>query len=96
MTRTLGGRLLGPFSIVAATAALIALTWISTLRPRARTRRGRGAGQANVANQAQVFEDQLQRKLLEVDQALRILAPFVGVRPEASSICTPGAASWFC
>ena len=50
----------------------------------------------NVANQAQVFKDQLQRKLLEIDQALRILAALRGNRTQATSICAPGAVSLFC
>jgi signal transduction histidine kinase/CheY-like chemotaxis protein len=74
MRWTHGGRLLGPFSIVVGTAALVALTWISTLTAT-RTQRAEAEVRVStsVANQAQVFKDQLQRKLLEIDQALRIL-----------------------
>jgi signal transduction histidine kinase/DNA-binding NarL/FixJ family response regulator/HPt (histidine-containing phosphotransfer) domain-containing protein len=75
MNRKNGGRLLGLVGIVASTVTLIALTWIGTLTAT-RTERADAEARvsANVANQAQVFDEQLQRKLLEVDQTLRILA----------------------
>ncbi len=62
-------------SILAATVTLIALTWVGTLsatyiqRTEAEARVA-----ASVANQAELFEQQLQRQFLEVDQTLRILA----------------------
>jgi signal transduction histidine kinase/DNA-binding response OmpR family regulator len=62
-------------SILAATVTLIALTWVGTLsatyiqRTEAQARVA-----ASVANQAELFEQQLQRQFLEVDQTLRILA----------------------
>ena len=75
MIRNPGSHLLGMSGIVVGTLALITLTWIGTLTA---TRTERAAAEArvstNTANQAQVIEEQLQRRLLEVDQALRILA----------------------
>ena len=75
MIRNNGSRLLGLLGIVAGTLTLIALTWIGTLTA-VRTERTDAEDRvtADVANQAQIFEEQLQRKLLEVDQTLRILA----------------------
>jgi hypothetical protein len=75
MIRKNGSRLLGMLGIVAGALTLIALTWIGTLTA-IRTERGDAEERVSndVANQAQIFEEQLQRKLLEVDQTLRILA----------------------
>jgi signal transduction histidine kinase/FixJ family two-component response regulator len=69
------GRLLGVACIVLGAAALIALTWFGTLSAT-RTQRAEAEGRiaANVANKALVFQSQLQRQILEVDQVLRILA----------------------
>ena len=75
MIRKNGSRLLGLLGILAGTLTLIALTWIGTLTA-IRTERADAEERvsADVVNQAQIFEEQLQRKLLEVDQTLRILA----------------------
>jgi signal transduction histidine kinase/DNA-binding response OmpR family regulator len=75
MIRKSGSRLLGLLGVIAGTVTLMALTWIGTLTA-IRTERADAEERvsADVANQAQIFEEQLQRKLLEVDQTLRILA----------------------
>ena len=75
MIRRYGSRLLGLLGIVAGTLTLMALTWIGTLTA-IRIERTDAAERivADAGNQAQIFEEQLQRKLLEVDQTLRILA----------------------
>jgi signal transduction histidine kinase/DNA-binding NarL/FixJ family response regulator len=83
MIRKNGSRLLGLLGIVAGTLTLIALTWIGTLTA-IRTERTDAEDRvtADATNQAQIFEEQLQRKLLEVDQTLRILARTWEADPE--------------
>jgi signal transduction histidine kinase/DNA-binding NarL/FixJ family response regulator len=83
MIRKNGSRLLGLLGIVAGALTLIALTWIGTLTA-IRTERADAEDRvsADVVNQAQIFEEQLQRKLLEVDQTLRILARTWETDPE--------------
>ena len=84
MKRKLGSRLLGPLSIVAGSAALIALTWISTLSATHTQRiEAEARVSANVANQAQVFQDQLQRKLHGGGPGAAHPCPCVGDRPGA-------------
>jgi signal transduction histidine kinase/DNA-binding LytR/AlgR family response regulator len=74
MNRKDGGRLLGLVGIVAGAVALIALTWFGTLNAtRSQRAEAEARVAANVANKALVFQDQLQRQILEVDQVLRIL-----------------------
>lgn len=74
MSRIRFGQAIGLLGIIAATLALILLTWLATLGA-ARSQRAEAASHvaANVANQALLFKDQLQRDLLEVDQSLRLL-----------------------
>ncbi len=70
-----GSEAVGFVAIVAAAATLIALTWVGTYSA---TRIQRAEAEARVAasvtNQAALFEQQLQRQFLEVDQTLRIVA----------------------
>ena len=75
MIRRPGGRLLTQLGILAGTLTLVALTWTGTLTAT-RTQRADAVAHvaADAANQAQIFEEQLQRKLLEVDQTLRLIA----------------------
>ena len=75
MIRRPDGRLLTQFGILAGTLTLVALTWIGTLTAT-RTQRADAVARvaADAASQAQIFEEQLQRKLLEVDQTLRLIA----------------------
>jgi sensor domain CHASE-containing protein len=70
-----GSQIAGLFGIVAATVTLVALTWIGTLSA-IHTQRAEAEAriEAGVANQAELFEQQLQRQFLEVEQTLRILA----------------------
>src|SRR5580704_13160692 len=74
MSRIRAGQATGLLGIIAATLGLIALTWLGTLSAT-RSQRAAAASHvaANVANQALLFRDQLQRDLLEVDQSLRLL-----------------------
>ena len=68
-------QLAGLVGTVAATVALIALTWIGTLSAtHSQHAEAEARVAARVANQADLFEEQLQRQLLEVEQTLRILA----------------------
>lgn len=74
MTSTNTGRLLGRAGIVAGAVALLALTWFGTLDAvRTQYVEAEARVAANVVNNALVFQDQLQRQILEVDQVLRIL-----------------------
>ncbi|MBO0711864.1 MAG: PAS-domain containing protein, partial [Acetobacteraceae bacterium] len=60
--------------VSAGAAMLIALTWFGAFAAiLAEQREARAHASADVANQALVFEDQLRRELLVVDQTLRIL-----------------------
>ena len=89
MIRKSGSRLLGLLGIVAGTLTLIALTWIGTLTATRNERTDAEARvRADVANQAQIFEEQLQRKLLEVDQTLRILGRTWETDPESFDLAT--------
>ncbi len=89
MIRKSGSRLLGLLGIVAGTLTLIALTWIGTLTATRNERTDAEARvRADVANQAQIFEEQLQRKLLEVDQTLRILGRTWETDPESFNLAT--------
>jgi signal transduction histidine kinase/ActR/RegA family two-component response regulator len=83
MSRIHAVRAKGLLGIIVATAALILLTWLGTLSA-IRTQRAAAEAQvaANVANQALVFRDRLQRDLLEVDQSLRLLGHGWGMGPE--------------
>jgi signal transduction histidine kinase/CheY-like chemotaxis protein len=64
-----------PLGILVAAAMLIALTWLGTLNAvSSQHAEAEARVAAAVANQAVVFEEQLQRQLLEIDQTLRILA----------------------
>lgn len=69
------GQRLGFIAILAATTVLIALTWFGTLTAtNSQLAEAEARIRASVANQAMVFEQQIQVDLLEVDQTLRILA----------------------
>jgi signal transduction histidine kinase/DNA-binding response OmpR family regulator len=70
-----GNQALGLVGILAATVTLIALTWVGTFTA-IHTQRAEAESRmaASVTNQAQMFEDQLQRQFLEVDQTLRLVA----------------------
>ena len=67
-------RVVGLLIIVAATAALVALTWFGTFteagwqRDEAETHL-----EADVTSQATLFEDQVQRDLMELNQTLGVL-----------------------
>src|SRR5579863_1800527 len=64
----------GLIGILAATQMLIALTWIGTISAtRSQRAEAEAHAAANVANQALLFKDQVQRDLLEVDQGLHVL-----------------------
>ncbi len=65
----------GVAGIVAATLMLVALIWLGTINA-IRTQRAEAEARvaASVTNQAVLFEEQLQRQLLEIDQTLRVLA----------------------
>src|SRR5579872_3826784 len=65
----------GLVGIIAATLMLIVLTWVGTISA-VRTQRAEAETRvaASVRNQAELFEEQLQRQLLEIDQTLRIIA----------------------
>ena len=77
------GRLVGLACIIVGAAALIALTWLGTLNAtRSRRAEAEARVAANVANKALVFQAQLQRQILEVDQVLRILARDWAANPE--------------
>jgi signal transduction histidine kinase/CheY-like chemotaxis protein len=69
--------------IAAATTILIVLTWLATLSA---TRSERSDAQAriaaSVANQAALFERQVEVELLEVDEALRVLAHAWEIDPD--------------
>ena len=62
------------FVVIAACCVLIALTWLGTLNAmRARRAEALARVEADVGNEALVFEEQLRRQLLAADQTLRIL-----------------------
>ncbi len=64
----------GAALLVAAAVILIGLTWLGTWgATEAEEREARARVAADVSNQALVFEDQLRRELLVLDQTLRIL-----------------------
>src|ERR1700722_8274760 len=68
--------------IVIATACLIALTWIGTLRAIHAERAGNIARvTATLANQALTFTEQISRQTLALDQTLRILATAWAANP---------------
>src|SRR5271166_2656381 len=75
MNRTRVGQSVWLIGIVAITVILIALTWLGTFSA---TRAQRAAAEmrieTNVADQAALFEAQVQIDLLEVDQTLGVLA----------------------
>jgi signal transduction histidine kinase/DNA-binding response OmpR family regulator len=75
MNRTRVTQATSLLAIVAATLMLVALTWLGTLTATSTQRADAEARiEANMANQAAVFEQQVQIDLLEVDQTLRVLA----------------------
>ncbi|HTI84079.1 MAG TPA: PAS-domain containing protein [Acetobacteraceae bacterium] len=83
MSRIRAGQAAGLLGIIATTLALILLTWLGTLGAT-RSQRAEAASHvaANVANQALLFRDQLQRDLLEVDQSLRLLGDGWAIDPK--------------
>ncbi len=65
---------LGAVIVLVAALILIGLTWFGTLSAvDAETREARARVAADVSNQALVFENQLRRELLVLEQTLRIL-----------------------
>ncbi len=67
-------RRLSQFVVVAACCVLIALTWLGTVSAmRARRAEALARVEADVGNEALVFEEQLRRQLLAADQTLHIL-----------------------
>ena len=75
MNRTRVSQAMGLVGVVAATAILIALTWLGTISATLTDRAGTAASiDADVASQAALFVEQVQVDLLEVDQTLRVLA----------------------
>ena len=75
MSRLRAGQATGLLGIIAATLGLVLLTWLGTLSAT-HSQRAEAASHvaANVANQALLFKDQLQRDFLAVDQTLRLLS----------------------
>lgn len=64
----------GATGIILVAAALIALTWVSTLQAvEAQRREAIARVTATVSNQALTFSEQINRQLLALDQTLRIL-----------------------
>ena len=67
-------RMVGLLIIVAATAALVALTWFGTFIEAGWQRDEAEAHlEADVTSQATLFEDQVQRDLMELNQTLGVL-----------------------
>jgi signal transduction histidine kinase/DNA-binding NarL/FixJ family response regulator len=83
MNRTRVSQAMRLAGIAAATAILIALTWLATLSA---TRSERADAQARIAasmaNQAALFQRQVQVDLLEVDETLRVLAHAREIDPD--------------
>jgi signal transduction histidine kinase/CheY-like chemotaxis protein len=83
MNRTRVSQAMRLAGIAAATAILIALTWLATLSA---TRSERADAQAriaaSVANQAALFQRQVEVELLEVDEALRVLTHAWEIDPD--------------
>ncbi|MEJ0017067.1 MAG: PAS-domain containing protein [Acetobacteraceae bacterium] len=74
-TRKRVSQITGLVLILAATVALVTLTWLGTLSAvRVQHAEAEARVEADVMNQAMVFEQQVQVDLLEVDQTLRLLA----------------------
>src|SRR6185312_7560219 len=74
MTTARGRGWLGRSAIIVSALVLVALTWFGTVIAVDEERsEARAHVQAEVSNQALVFEDQLAREFLVLDQTLRIL-----------------------
>jgi signal transduction histidine kinase/CheY-like chemotaxis protein len=68
-------QLLGAAGIIVATACLIGLTWIGTLREiRGERQENEARLEATLDNQALGFSEQINRQILVLDETLRILA----------------------
>ncbi len=84
---TRASRVVGLLIIVAATAALVALTWFGTFTEAGWQRDEAEAHlEANVTSQATLFEDQVQRDLMELNQTLGVLGHAWEIDPSHFSL----------